>query len=73
VDSLLDEARVTADPDARTELYNEAQRLIADDQPSVWTYTQNAVLGFNDCVQGYVFRPLESLSVLFQDLWMEGC
>jgi peptide/nickel transport system substrate-binding protein len=73
VDSLLDEARVTADPAARTELYNEAQTLIAADQPAVWTYTQNAVLGFNDCVQGYVFRPLESLSVVFQDLWMEGC
>jgi peptide/nickel transport system substrate-binding protein len=73
VDSALDEARVTADPDTRTELYDEAQRLIAADQPSVWTYTQNAVLGFNDCVQGYVFRPLESLSVLFQDLWMDGC
>jgi peptide/nickel transport system substrate-binding protein len=73
VDRLLDEARVTGNPDTRTDLYDEAQRLIAADQPSVWTYTQNAVLGFNDCVQGYVFRPLESLSVLFQDLWMEGC
>ena len=73
VDSLLDEARVTGDAAARTELYNEAQTLIAADQPAVWTYTQNAVLGFNDCVQGYQFRPLESLSVLFQDLWMEGC
>ncbi len=73
VDSLLDEARVIGDPDARAEMYNEAQTLIAADQPSVWTYTQNAVLGFNDCVKGYAFRPLESLSVLFQDLWMEGC
>ncbi len=73
VDALLDEARVTGDPDARSELYNEAQRLIAADQTSVWTYTQNAVLGFNDCVKGYVFRPLESLSVVFQDLWMEDC
>lgn len=73
VDALLDEARVTGEPAARTDLYNQAQTLIAADQPSIWTYSQNSVLGFNDCVQGYVFRPLESLSVVFQDLWMEDC
>lgn len=73
VDGLLDQARVTGDPAARTELYNQAQTLIAADQPSIWTYTQNSVLAFNECVKGYEFRPLESLSVLFQDLSMEGC
>ena len=73
VDALLDEARVTGDAATRTELYNRAQTLIAADQPAIWTYTQNSVLGFNDCVKGYVFRPLESLSVVFQDLWMENC
>lgn len=73
VDTLLDQARVTADPAERTELYNQAQTLIAADQPSVWTFAQNSVLGFNECVKGYVFRPLESLSVLFRDLWMENC
>lgn len=73
VDELLDTARVTGDPDQRTEMYNEAQTLIAADQPAVWTFTQNAVLGFNECVQGFVFRPLESLSVLFQDIEMNGC
>jgi peptide/nickel transport system substrate-binding protein len=73
VDALLDEARVTGDADRRMELYTEAQTLIAADQPSVWMYTENTVVGLNDCVQGYVYRPLESLSVLFQDLWMENC
>ncbi|MBK8020981.1 MAG: ABC transporter substrate-binding protein [Chloroflexi bacterium] len=73
VDELLDLARVTGDPAARTELYNEAQTLIAADQPSVWTFTQNSVLAFNECVQGYDFRPLESLSVLFQDLELNSC
>lgn len=73
VDSLLDEARVTGDPAVRTELYNEAQTLISADQPAVWTFTQNSVLAFNECVTGYDFRPLESLSVLFQDLEMNNC
>jgi peptide/nickel transport system substrate-binding protein len=73
VDSLLDEARVTGDPAVRTEMYNEAQRLIAADQPSVWMYAESTLLAFNDCVKGYQYRPLESLSVLFQDLWMDNC
>lgn len=73
VDQLLDQARVTGDAAARAELYNQAQIQIAADQPSIWTYTQNSVLGFNECVKGYEFRPLESLSVLFQDVSMENC
>lgn len=73
VDRLLDEARVTGDPDVRTELYNQAQRLIAADQPSVWMYSESTLIAMNDCIQGYVFRPLESLSVLFQDLAMVNC
>lgn len=73
VDKLLDEARVTADPATRLGMYEEANRLIAADQPAIWTYTESTLLGFNNCVGGYQFRPLESLSVLFQDLTMDGC
>ncbi|MEZ4657489.1 MAG: ABC transporter substrate-binding protein [Caldilineaceae bacterium] len=73
VDQLLDEARVLGDQNARMEMYGEAQRLIAEDQPAVWTYTENTVIAMNECIKGYEFRPLESLSVLFQDLAMEGC
>ncbi len=73
VDALLDQARVLGDPAARTEAYNEAQRLIAADQPSVWMYTENTVIGLNECVTGYVYRPLEALSLLFRDIGMENC
>lgn len=73
VDALLDQARVTGDVDLRLELYAQAQTMIAADQPSMWMYTENTVLGVNDCIKGYVYRPLESLSVLFQDVWMENC
>lgn len=73
VDRLLDEARVLGDEAARMEMYAEAQRLIAEDQPSIWTYTENTLIAMHECVTGYEYRPLESLSVLFQDLAMEGC
>lgn len=64
---------MTGDVDLRLELYAQAQTMIAADQPSMWMYTENTVLGVNDCIKGYVYRPLESLSVLFQDVWMENC
>ena len=73
VDTLLDEARVLGDEAQRMEKYAEAQRLIAADQPAIWTYSENPMIAAHECVKGYVFRPLESLSVLFQDLSMEGC
>ncbi|MCB0188628.1 MAG: hypothetical protein KDE31_30370, partial [Caldilineaceae bacterium] len=73
VDALLDEARVLGDETARMAKYAEAQRLIAADQPAVWTYTENTLIGMHECIKGYVYRPLESLSVLFQDLSMEEC
>ncbi len=73
VDELLDQARVLGDQDKRMELYAEAQKLIAADQPAIWTYTENSLMAMNECIKGFEFRPLESSSVLFQDLAMEGC
>jgi len=73
VDQLLDDARVMGDEEARLEMYAEAQTLIAADQPAIWTYTENSLISMHECIKGYEYRPLESLSVLFQDLTMEGC
>jgi peptide/nickel transport system substrate-binding protein len=73
VDKLLDDARVEGDAAARTELYNQAQTLIAADQPSVWMYAESSLMAFNDCVKGFEYRPLESLSLLFRDIWMQDC
>lgn len=73
VDKLLDDARVLGDEAARLDLYAQAQQQIAADQPALWTYTENTIIAAHECIKGYEFRPLESLSVLFQDLSMEGC
>ena len=73
VDKLLDDARVLGDEAGRLDLYAQAQTQIAADQPAIWTYTENTMIAAHECVKGYEFRPLESLSVLFQDLSMEGC
>ena len=73
VDQLLEQARVLGDNDKRLQLYSEAQQLIAADQPSVWMYTEDSSLALNECVKGYVYSPMYPITVLFQDLWMEGC
>jgi peptide/nickel transport system substrate-binding protein len=73
VDQLLDEALVIGDMDIRLDLYAEAQTLIASDQPSVWMYTEDSSLALSECVQGYTYSPMYPLTVLFQDIWLEGC
>lgn len=73
VDELLDQARVIGDYDERMVLYTEAQELISADQPSVWMYTEDSGMALNNCVKGYVFSPMYPVTVLFQDLWMDGC
>ena len=73
VDELLDQARSLVDAEVRTELYAEAQRLINADQPAIWMYTEDSLTSFNDCVMGFEFSPYFSITVLFQDLWMDNC
>ncbi len=73
VDSLLNEARVLGDMDKRLELYAEAQTQIAADQPAVWMYTEDSSLALNQCVKGYTYSAMYPITMLFQDLWMDGC
>ena len=73
VDALLSEARALPDMDERLALYAEAQRHIAEDQTSVWMYTEDAMIGMDECIKGYEFSAMYPITVLFQDLYMEGC
>ena len=45
LDSLLDQARVEADRDNRAQIYREAQRIVAEDQPylNLWYFDNVAV------------------------------
>ena len=59
--------------DERLARYADVQRQIIAEQPSVWMYTVDSLVGFNDCVKGYLYSPMYPITVLFQDLWMDGC
>ncbi len=72
VDTLLDVARVEPDPEARLDMYAQVQQMIVEDHPAVWMYVEDQLLGFNDNVKGYLPSPVYPITVLFQDLWIEG-
>ncbi len=73
VNELLDMARSSGDAAEREALYTEAQEIIAADQTSVWMYIEDSGLARNTCVMGYRYSPMYQVTVLFQDLWMDGC
>ncbi|MFW5814975.1 MAG: glutathione ABC transporter substrate-binding protein [Spirochaetota bacterium] len=62
VDDLLDEARVTADQDAREELYAEAIELIWDDAPWIFLYNEGQINANRTYVEDLIHHPLENLS-----------
>lgn len=57
VDELLDKARTTADPQVREALYLEAQEIIRDEAPWVFTWTGEDAAGVNKKVSGFVQHP----------------
>jgi peptide/nickel transport system substrate-binding protein len=60
LDKLIDEARSTIDQPKRKRLYSQIQRMIREEAPSVFLWTQNDTLGISKKVS-YEARPDEWL------------
>jgi peptide/nickel transport system substrate-binding protein len=58
VDKLLDEIMITADPEERTELCKEAQKIIAEDTPYAFTFTREELHCAGVWVKDFVAQPL---------------
>lgn len=58
VDDLIRRAAVSTDIDERTQLYQEAQRIIIDEAAYVYLYQKGYRVAMRDNVQGYVFNPM---------------
>jgi len=65
VDSMIDEARATVDPDARASIYADLQARIADLHPAAFVFVQSKKHAFADNVQGYTYRPAQSFDYWF--------
>jgi len=71
LDSMIEDSRATVDPDARAELYKEAQQRIAEQYPEVFVFVDIKKHAMNEEVQGYTYRPSMSFDYWFGDLTQE--
>lgn len=70
VDKLLAEGRVTTDEDARKEVYQEAQKLIAEDAPMAFLYMNGFTVAMRDNVKGYTVHPTAA-TIFMKDVYFE--
>lgn len=68
VDALIDAARATADVGEQIEIYHELQTRIVDLQPDVFLGLQTVRHAMDDCLQGYVYVPMQSFDYDFSRL-----
>ena len=58
VDTLIRETATTSDTAKRTELYQQAQKVVLNDSAYVYLYQKSYTLPMRDSVKGYVFNPM---------------
>lgn len=68
VDSLINEARQTPDPDARSEIYAELQNTLGDLYCDMHLYHTVKTIGFQNDVEGLTLRPAQGFEYTFRDL-----
>lgn len=69
VDRLLREARTTLDRDRRTELYQEAQKLIAQDPPWLIIDHETQIVVMKNTIKNFKLHPTGPFR--FENVWIE--
>jgi len=69
VDALLAEARVTLDRAKRTELYQEAQKLIAEDPPWIMVDHETQIVVMDAKIKNFKLHPTGPFR--FDEVWIE--
>lgn len=64
-DKLLDQARQELDRERRGKLYIQAERMLAEEVPAVFTFHANVHQAFSKRVQGYQGLPYEGFGAQF--------
>jgi peptide/nickel transport system substrate-binding protein len=73
VDKLIEQTNKELDPDARADLYNQADQLMAEDAVSVPLWQAPQPLIFKDTVHGLTVNPTQQGIIWEPDkVWMEG-
>jgi peptide/nickel transport system substrate-binding protein len=69
VDALLAEARVTLERERRTDLYQQAQRLIAEDPPWILVDHETQIVAMNSQIKNFKLHPTGPFR--FDQVWIE--
>ncbi len=57
LDELLDAARQEGDPDVRFDLYTQAQEILVEEAPMLYTHHQQYIVGVSNDIQGFWQHP----------------
>jgi peptide/nickel transport system substrate-binding protein len=71
VDRLLDAAAAEVDAATREEIYAQIQSIIVQDQPAIFTFSQDEVVTMRSNVQGYKPQLTWSKMLNYYDLYLE--
>jgi ABC-type transport system substrate-binding protein len=69
LDALLDEAHLERDPLARAAMYRDASRLLVEDAPWAFVFSQTTFEAWQPYVRGY--EPNAVWNQLYRDLWLD--
>lgn len=70
VDELITSGAVVSDPEQRHEIYNEAQRLISEDVPSLFLYVPQEIEASSSQVRNW--QPSPDNRINLHDVWLAG-
>ena len=68
VDELIEAGATEADPERRRQLYDEVQRLIYDDAPSIFLYVPQEIEGMSSKVNDW--EPSPDSRINLHDVWL---
>lgn len=70
LDAILDRARVEQDVDERIRLYQQAERIIVEDAPALFTIHSVSYMLVKPYVKGYTLTPIDI--PIERYMWLEG-
>jgi len=70
VDKLLDEGRVTMDQNKRAEIYKKVQEILAEDQPYMFLFFGNSIVGLNSKLHGPITGTPAGIHWNFEKWWI---
>ena len=72
LEELFAQAATSTDQAERREMYMEAQEIIRNDHPAVWTFEKDWINGARNWVKGYQYLPRYYQALMVYDMWLDG-